>query len=80
MIWSILAQLFWLGVDVLGVLSQSEQEKTIEVLVQRQQLRIVERKQQQAPNANAFAERWIFSQRSLHRTQTELAHLTGHSR
>ncbi len=54
MIWSILAQLFWLGLDVLGVLSQSEQERTIEVLVLRQQLRIVERKQRRAPRVSRW--------------------------
>lgn len=54
MIWSILAQLFWLGLDVLSVLSQSEREKTIEVLVLRQQLRIVERKQRRAPRISRW--------------------------
>ncbi len=54
MIWSILAQVFWLGLDVLGVLSQSEQERTIEVLVLRQQLRIVERKQRRAPRVSRW--------------------------
>src|SRR5712692_2032970 len=54
MIWSILAQLFWLGFDVVGVLRQSEREKTIEVLLLRQQLRILERKQRCPPRVSRW--------------------------
>jgi hypothetical protein len=41
MIWSILAQFCWLGLDILSVLRQSEREQAFEVLLLRQQLRIV---------------------------------------
>ena len=49
MIWSILAQLFWLGLDVVGVLKQSEPDQAVEILLLRQQLRIVERKKRRPP-------------------------------
>jgi putative transposase len=49
MMWSVLAQLFWLVIDVLAVDRLSKQEKDIEVLLLRQQLRILERKQQRPP-------------------------------
>ena len=49
MTWSVLAQLFWLVIDVLAVVRLSKQEKDIEVLLLRQQLRILERKQRHPP-------------------------------
>jgi putative transposase len=54
MIWSILAQLCWLGRDVVTVLRQSEREKTVEVLLLRQQRRILERKQRRAPRVSRW--------------------------
>jgi putative transposase len=54
MIWSIVAQVFWLGLDILGVLSQSEREQAVEVLLLRQQLRILERKQRRAPRVTRW--------------------------
>jgi hypothetical protein len=45
MVWSLLAQLVGLGFDVLRVLRQSERDRAVEVLLLRQQLRILERKQ-----------------------------------
>src|SRR5512143_959102 len=54
MIWSILAQLCWLGLDILSVLRQSEREQAIEVLLLRQQLRILERKQQRPPRISRW--------------------------
>src|SRR5437868_1128026 len=41
----VVAQVFALVLDVLALLRQSEREKDIEILLLRQQLRIVERKQ-----------------------------------
>ena len=52
MIWSILAQLFWLGLDVVGVLKQSAREQAVEILLLRQQLRIVERKKRRPPQVS----------------------------
>ncbi|MBX3085461.1 MAG: integrase core domain-containing protein [Anaerolineae bacterium] len=49
MTWSVFAQLFWLVIDVLAVVRLSKHEKDIEVLLLRQQLRILERKQQRPP-------------------------------
>ena len=54
MIWSILAQFCWLGLDILSVLRQSEREQAIEVLLLRQQLRIVERKQKRPPRVSRW--------------------------
>jgi hypothetical protein len=54
MIWSSLAQLLWLGFDVLGTFRQSEREQAIEVLLLRQQLRILERKQRRAPRVSRW--------------------------
>src|SRR5450432_776530 len=45
MAWFVVAQLFTLMLDVLTLRRQSEHEKDIEILLLRQQLRIVERKQ-----------------------------------
>jgi putative transposase len=54
MIWSILAQVFRLGLDIVDVFRQSEREKTIEVLLLRQQLRILERKQRRPPRVSRW--------------------------
>jgi len=54
MIWSMVAQGFWLLLDLLFVLRQSADEKDVEILLLRQQLRIVARKQKRAPRL----ERW----------------------
>src|SRR5579864_7789484 len=54
MIWSVVAQLLWLGLDVLSVLRQSEREKAVEVLLLRQQLRILERKQRRPPRVSRW--------------------------
>jgi hypothetical protein len=54
MFWSVVAQLFWLGLDVLGVLRQSERETAVEVLLLRQQLRILERKQGRPPRVSRW--------------------------
>ncbi|MEP7285344.1 MAG: hypothetical protein ABI947_06215 [Chloroflexota bacterium] len=45
MLWFVLAQVFTLGLDILAVLRQTDHEKDLEILLLRQQLRIVERKQ-----------------------------------
>ena len=45
MAWFVLAQLFTLMLDILTLRRQSEHEKDVEILLLRQQLRIVERKQ-----------------------------------
>ena len=45
MVWFVVAQLFTLMLDILTLHRQSEHEKDIEILLLRQQLRIVERKQ-----------------------------------
>src|SRR5579872_6037854 len=45
MVWFVVAQLFTLMVDLLTLRRQSEHEKDIEILLLRQQLRIVDRKQ-----------------------------------
>ena len=54
MFWSVVAQLFWLGLDVLSVLRQSEREKAVEVLLLRQQLRLLERKQGRPPRISRW--------------------------
>lgn len=54
MIWSILDQLFWLSLDVVGIFRQSEREQTVEVLLLRQQLRILERKQKRPPRVSRW--------------------------
>src|SRR5258707_4090587 len=54
MIWSILAKLFWLGLDVLGVFRQSERQQAVEVILLRQQLRILERKQGRPPRISRW--------------------------
>jgi putative transposase len=54
MIWSILAQVLWLSLDVVGVLRQSEREQAVEVLLLRQQLRILERKHQRPPRVSRW--------------------------
>jgi putative transposase len=54
MIWSVVAQFCWLGLDVLSVLRQSEREKAVEVLLLRQQLRILERKQRRPPRVSRW--------------------------
>jgi putative transposase len=45
MLWFVLTQVFMLVLDVLALRRQSEREKDLEILLLRQQLRIVERKQ-----------------------------------
>src|SRR5438874_11385594 len=45
MVWFVLAQVFTLVLEMLTLRGQSEREKDIEILLLRQQLRIVERKQ-----------------------------------
>ena len=54
MTWSILAQLFWLGLDVVGVFTQSERQQAVEVILLRQQLRILERKQRRPPRISRW--------------------------
>ncbi|MEP7286727.1 MAG: hypothetical protein ABI947_13285 [Chloroflexota bacterium] len=54
MMWSILAQLLWLGLDVVGVLRQSERDQGVEVLLLRQQRRILERKQRRPPRVSRW--------------------------
>ena len=54
MFWSVVAQLFWLGLDVLSVLRQSERDKAVEVLMLRQQLRLLERKQGRPPRVSRW--------------------------
>src|SRR5664279_4677281 len=54
MIWSILAQLSWLGLDILCVFRKSGREQAIEVLLLRQQLRILERKQRRPPRVSRW--------------------------
>ncbi len=49
MLWFVVAQVFTLMLDVLALYRQSEREKDLEILLLRQQLRIVERKQTQPP-------------------------------
>ena len=44
MVWFVLAEIFTVVLDVLALRGQSEHEKDIEILLLRQQLRIVERK------------------------------------
>ncbi len=54
MIWSILAQVFWLSLDVVGVLRQSKREQAVEVILLRQQLRFLERKQRRPPRVSRW--------------------------
>ena len=54
MIWSILAQLFWLCLDIVGVFTQSERQQAVEVILLRQQLRILERKQRRPPRISRW--------------------------
>ena len=54
MIWYILAQLFWLGLDVVGVFTQSERQQAVEVILLRQQLRILKRKQRRPPRISRW--------------------------
>lgn len=49
MLWFVLAQVFGLGLDMLAVLGQTHHDKDIEILLLRQQLRIIERKQSRPP-------------------------------
>src|SRR5690242_10040899 len=48
MVWSVLTEIFTVLVDLFMLHGQSEREKDIEILLLRQQLRIVERKQRRA--------------------------------
>ena len=52
--WSILAQIFWLGLDIVGVFRQSDREQAVEVLLLRQQLRIVQRQQKRPPRVSRW--------------------------
>lgn len=54
MLWFVLAQLFTLGLDILALRNQSEREKDLEILLLRQQLRIVERKQTRPPRLSRW--------------------------
>lgn len=54
MIWSMLAQFCRLGLDILCVFRQSDREQATEVLLLRQQLRIVERKQRRPPRVSRW--------------------------
>ena len=54
MLWSVVAQVFELMLDVLGVLKQSELETEIEILLLRQQLRLLERKQRRPPQVSRW--------------------------
>ena len=54
MLWSVVAQVFGLMFDVLRVLKQSELETEIEVLLLRQQLRLLERKQRRPPQVSCW--------------------------
>ena len=53
-LWSVTAQVFWLMCDVLEVLKQSKLETEIEVLLLRQQLRLLERKQCRPPRVSCW--------------------------
>ncbi len=48
MVWFVLAEIFTVLLDVFMLHGQSEREKDLEILLLRQQLRIVERKQGRA--------------------------------
>lgn len=54
MFWLRVAQVFTLVLDILAVWRQSEREKEIEILLLRQQLRILERKQAQLPRISRW--------------------------
>jgi len=54
MIWSFLAQLLWLCLDVVGVFWQSERHRAVEVILLRQQWRILERKQRRPPRISRW--------------------------
>ena len=54
MVWSIVAQVFGLILDVLGLLHQTSREKDLEVLLLRQHLRIVERQQAHRPRLSRW--------------------------
>ena len=54
MFWFRVAQVFTLVLDILAVWRQSECEKDIEILLLRQQLRILERKQAQPPRISRW--------------------------
>ncbi len=56
MIWFVVAQVFRLVLDILALWRQSDREKDIEILLLRQQLRILERKQAQPPPDFALGE------------------------
>src|SRR5881392_557741 len=45
MVWFVVGQVFTMLLDILALRGQSEREKDIEILLLRQQLRIIERKQ-----------------------------------
>src|SRR5687768_13393387 len=54
MFWFVLIQLFTLGLDIVALRSQSAREKDLEILLLRQQLRIVERKQTRPPRLSRW--------------------------
>ena len=49
MLFAVFAKLFSVLLDLLGLLAQSERENTLEILLLRQQLRILQRTQPRAP-------------------------------
>jgi hypothetical protein len=49
MLFAVFAKLFSMLLDLLGLLAQSERENTLEILLLRQQLRILQRTQARAP-------------------------------
>lgn len=54
MLWSVVAQIFTLILDLLALLRQSDREKEVEILLLRQQLRILERKQARPPRLSRW--------------------------
>src|SRR5450432_3474985 len=54
MVWSIMAQVFELVLDVLGLLQQTSREKDLEVLLLRQQLRMLERQRVHRPRLSRW--------------------------
>ena len=49
MLFAVFAKLFSVLLDLLGLLAQSERENTLEIVLLRQQLRILQRTQPRAP-------------------------------
>jgi hypothetical protein len=64
--WFVLAQVVALILDVLALFRQSEREKDLEILLLRQQLRIVERKQRRPPRLSPWEKLSWLCQESDH--------------